>query len=31
MTEEVIQQTPQGAVVMEKIDQNQREEQAEAY
>ena len=29
--EEVIQQTPRGAAVMEKIDQKQREEQAEAY
>ena len=31
MTEEVIRQTPRGAAIMEKIDQKQREEQAEAY
>ena len=31
MTEEVIRQTPRGAAVMKKIDQKQRQEQAEAY
>ena len=31
MTEEVIQQMPRGAAIMEKIDQKQREEQTKAY